>query len=34
MKKFDEYHFESDGCLLHTFGVLFEADSPEDAIRR
>ncbi len=34
MKKFDEYHFESDGCLLQTFGVLFEAGSPEDAIRR
>lgn len=34
MKKFDTYDFESDGCHLQTFGILFEADSPEEAIRR
>lgn len=34
MKKFETYNCDYDGCYLQTFGVLFEADSPEEAIRR
>ena len=34
MHKFCTHNFESDGCILQTSGVLFEAESPEDAIRR
>ena len=34
MKKFETYNCDYDGCYLQTSGVLFEADSPEEAIRR
>ena len=34
MQKFKTYNYEADGCCLKTFGVLLEADAPEEAIRR
>ena len=34
MSKFKPVKYEVDGCLLEVFGVLFEADSPQEAIRR
>lgn len=33
MNKFENYDSIVDGCHLQTFGVLFEADRPEEAIR-
>ena len=32
MSKFKPVKYEADGCRLDVFGVLFEADSPEEAI--
>lgn len=34
MSKFDDYTYNADGCRLTVHGVLFEADSPEQAIAR
>lgn len=34
MSKFPPVKYESEGCRLEIFGVLFEADSPQEAIRR
>lgn len=34
MSKFKPVKYESEGCHLEVFGVLFEADSPQEAIRR
>lgn len=34
MSKFKPVKYESNGCLLEVYGVLLEADSPEESIRR
>ena len=34
MSKFDDYTYKADGCSLTVYGVLFEADRPEQAILR
>lgn len=34
MSKFDNYKYESEDCHLRTFGVLFEADRPDEAVRK
>ena len=34
MSKFEPIKYEAENCRLEVFGVLFEADSPEEAIRR
>ena len=34
MSKFKPVKYEADGCRLEVYGVLFEADSPQEAIRR
>lgn len=34
MSKFDDYTYNADGCRLTVHGILFEADSPEQAIVR
>ncbi len=34
MSKFPPIKYELEGCRLEVFGVLFEADNPEEAIRR
>ena len=34
MSKFEGYDYAADGCRLRTFGVLFEADCPEEAVRK
>ncbi|MBR6034763.1 MAG: hypothetical protein IKP39_01745 [Paludibacteraceae bacterium] len=34
MSKFKPVKYEADGCLLEVSGVLFEADSPSEAIHR
>ena len=34
MSKFKGIKYEAEGCRLEIFGILFEADSPQDAVRR
>lgn len=34
MSKFEPVKYEAEGCRLEVFGVLFETDSPEEAVRR
>ena len=34
MSKFKPVKYEADGCRLEVYGVLLEADSPQEAIRQ